>query len=169
MYNRDDFNPQHITLTDGDYLNLWLDDLDLPPPLTQPDAPLKANSLITSCYEYIRVYEIDADQKSHDMAILCRNIDQYYSLSCSIISVFGKDVYIDVNYDLETPEASRFVGSGYRILYTAGYLDCKTETLIDIQEAGLVASLHFPQDSCTSRNKFIFPTQKAYEIEMTIL
>ena len=128
MYNRDDFGPQHITVTDGDYLILSLDDLDLPPPLTQPDAPLEANSVITSCYEYIRVYEIDADQNFHDMAILCGNIDQYDSLSRSIISVFGKDVYIHMNFDLETPEASRFIGRGYRILYTAGYLDCNTET-----------------------------------------
>ena len=169
MYNRDDFSPQHITVTDGDYLILWLDDLDLPPPLTQPDAPLEANSVITSCYEYIRVYEMDADQKSHDMAILCGNIDQYDSLSRSIISVFGKDVYIDMNFDLETPEALRFIGRGYRILYTAGYLDCKNESFIDIQEAGIVASLQFPHNRCTNSNTFKFSPQKAYDFEMTIL
>ena len=161
MYNRDDFTPQHITVTDGDYLILWLDDLNLPPPLTQPDAPLEANSLMTSCSEYIRVYEVDADQTSHDMAILCGNIDQFDSLSRSIISLFGKDVYIDMNFE---PEASSFNGRGYRILYTAGYLDCKNETVIDVQDIGLVASLQFPHNRCTNINKFLHSEVSRFEI-----
>ena len=173
MYDRDDFSQQHITVTDGDYLILWLDDLDLPPPLTQPDAPLNASSLMTSCSEYIRVYEVDTDQTPHDLAILCGNIDQFDSRSRSIISVFGKDVYIDMNFDLERQEVINFMGRGYRILYTAGYLDCNDDTRIDVQQAGLVASLQFPQNRCnnvTRYYQYIFPDQENYySFEVTIL
>ena len=169
MYNRDNFTLQHITVTDGDYLILWLDDLDLPPPLAQPDAPLEANCLMASCSEYVRVYEVDADQRSHDMAILCGNIDQFDSLSRSLISVYGKDVYIDMNFDSETPEASRFIGRGYRILYTAGYHECKNETFIDVEETGLVASSQFPHNTCTNSNSFRWSDKKLYHLEMAAL
>ena len=144
MYERVVSPPQSISVSDGDYLALWLDDLDLPPPLTQPDVPLNASTIMTSCQDYIRVYEVDAEQKSHDMAVLCGNINQFDPQSRYIVSELGKDVYIELNFTLE--RSANDTGRGYRMLYSAGYRDCKNAVYVDAQKTGMVASQQFPNE-----------------------
>ena len=168
MYDRVETSPQNISVSDGDYLILWLDDLDLPPPVSQPDGPLNASAIMTSCNDYIRVYEMDSEQKSHDMALLCGNIDQFDPQSRYIVSECGKDVYIELSFTLEMPETGSDTGRGYQILYTAGYRD-GNGTNVDVQETGMVASLQFPH-KCPSLYSVGFDSLgQDLDLEITVL
>ena len=165
MYERVASPPQNISVSDGDYLILWLDDLDLPPSLTQPDVPLNASTIMTSCQDYIRVYEVDAEQKSHDMALLCGNINQFHPQSRYILSEFGKDVYVELIFTLDTAKKT---GHGYQIMYTAGYRECTDK--VGAQGIGMVASLQFPHNNCSYSVDFDYDSLgQELDLEITVL
>ena len=168
MYERVASPPQHISVSDGDYLILWLDDLDLPPPFAQPDVPLNASTIMTSCQDYIRVYEVDAEQKSHDMALLCGSINQFHPQSHYIVSEFGKDVYIELNITLHTLNNT---GPGFQIMYTAGYLACSHFREVDVnaQGTGMVASQQFPHNKCSYTYMIFDSLGQDLYLEITLL
>ena len=177
MYDRDtNFSTQAVTKYYEDNILLWLDDLDLPPPLAQSDAPLSATAIMASCTEYIRVYEEDTDAFSvRDIAILCGSINQLDSEARFIKPTEyadTADIYIEMNFDLERAETLNFTGRGCRILYTAGYPECDDQPVsINLEEAwgvGLITSTIYDMCSKDTHIQFTFLT-KCNKVEITIL
>ena len=81
-----------ITASVGDYLVLWFEDIDLPPPSSDPPGLLlRVRDTMDSCTDYVQITEVDSQGNEYGLNKICGPLENFFddTYSRSISTGYG--------------------------------------------------------------------------------